>query len=52
MAFCAGFAAVGYTLRRGRRDFTSGSASVPSHFEVLVAAAYSDHAHTVLAATH
>jgi hypothetical protein len=43
------FAAVGYGMSRGRRDFTSRSATVPSRFEVLVAAGYGDHARTVLA---
>ncbi|MCW2639978.1 MAG: conserved rane protein of unknown function [Dactylosporangium sp.] len=43
------FAAVGYGLTGGRRDFTSRSATVPSRFEVLVAAAHSEHALTVLA---
>ena len=47
--FGGGFGAVRYALSGGRRDFTSRSAIVPSRFEVLVAAAYSDHAHTVLA---
>lgn len=49
MLFGGGFGAVRYALSGGRRDFTSRSAIVPSRFEVLVAAAYSDHAHTVLA---
>lgn len=43
------FAAVGFGLTRGQRDFTSRSATVPSRFEVLVAAAHSGHARTVLA---
>jgi hypothetical protein len=43
------FAAVGYAMTGGRRDFTSRSATVPSRFEVLVAAAHSDRARTVLA---
>jgi hypothetical protein len=43
------FAAVAYSMTGGRRDFTSRSATVPSRFEVLVAAAHSDHARTVLA---
>jgi hypothetical protein len=45
------FAAVGYGLTAGRRDFTSRSVTVPSRFEVLVAAGHSDHARTVLAGT-
>jgi Heat induced stress protein YflT domain len=49
VAFGGIFAAVKYGLTGGRRDFTSRSATVPSRFEVLVAAGYSDHAHTVLA---
>jgi hypothetical protein len=47
--FGGAFAAVGYGLTGGRRDFTSRSAIVPSRFEVLVAAAHSEHARTVLA---
>jgi len=49
--FGVAFSAVGYRLTRGRRDFTSRSATVPTSFEVLVAAAYGDHARTLLAAT-
>jgi hypothetical protein len=49
MLFGAGFGAVRYALSGGRRDFTSRSTVVPNRFEVLVAAPYSDHAHTVLA---
>ena len=49
LLFGGAFAAVGYALTRGRRDFTSMSATVPSRFEVLVAAGYDDHARTVLA---
>jgi hypothetical protein len=45
------FAAVGYGMTGGRRDFTSRSVTVPSRFEVLVAAGHSDHARTVLAGT-
>jgi hypothetical protein len=45
------FAAVGYAMTGGRRDFTSLSMTVPSRFEVLVAAAHSGHARTVLAGT-
>jgi hypothetical protein len=44
-------AAVRYGLTRGRRDFTSRSATVPSRLEILVAAPYADHARTVLAAS-
>jgi hypothetical protein len=43
------FAAAGYGLTAGRRDFTSRSATMPSRFEVLVATAHSGHARTVLA---
>jgi hypothetical protein len=43
------FAAVGYAMTGGRRDFTSRSATVPSHFEVLVVAAHAERAQTVLA---
>ena len=49
LLFGLGYAAIGYGLIRGRRDFTSRSAIVPSHFEVLVAGEHSDHARTVLA---
>ena len=45
------FTAVGYGLTGGRRDFTSRSATIPSRFEVLVAAEFSDHACTVLASS-
>lgn len=45
------YAAVGYGMMAGRRDFTSRSAIVPSRFEVLVAAAHSDRAHALLAAS-
>ncbi len=48
--FGGAFAAVGYGLSGGRRDFISSSATVPGRFEVLVDAAYNDHARTVLAA--
>ena len=43
------FAAVGFGLTGGRRDFTSRSATVPSRVEVLVAAAHSGRARAVLA---
>ncbi|HEV2634491.1 MAG TPA: general stress protein [Actinocrinis sp.] len=43
------YAAITYGLSAGRRDFTSRSATIPSHFEVFVAAEHSDHARTVLA---
>ncbi|WNV84826.1 general stress protein [Umezawaea sp. Da 62-37] len=43
------FGAAGYGLTRGRRDFTSLSATVPSRFEVLVADSHADRARTVLA---
>jgi CHASE2 domain-containing sensor protein len=49
LLFGLGYAAMGYGLIRGRRDFTSRSAIVPSQFEVLVAAEHSGHAHTALA---
>jgi hypothetical protein len=45
------FAAVGYGLSRGRRDFTSRSVTVASRFEVLVATAHGERARTVLADT-
>jgi hypothetical protein len=48
--FGAVFAAVGYGLTRGRRDFTSVSLTLPSRFEVVVAAAYGERARTALAA--
>lgn len=44
------FVAVGYGLTRGRRDFTSRSAIVPSRFVVLVAVEHHDHARALLAA--
>ncbi|GAA2052055.1 hypothetical protein GCM10009839_69130 [Catenulispora yoronensis] len=43
------FAAVGYGLTAGRRDFASRSAIIPGRFEVLVTADHADHARTVLA---
>jgi hypothetical protein len=43
------FAAVGYGLTAGRRDFASRSAIVPGRFEVLVSADHAEHARTVLA---
>ncbi|MFF4879452.1 general stress protein [Micromonospora sp. NPDC000668] len=46
--FGMAFAAAGYALTGGHRDFTSRSATVPSRFEVLVAAGYGDRARTVL----
>jgi hypothetical protein len=49
MVFGGIFAAVGYALTRGRRDFTSLSATVPSRYEVLVAVAYAERARTLLA---
>ena len=49
LVFGVGFAAVGFALTRGRRDFTSLSATVPSRFEVLVDAAHAQRATTVLA---
>ncbi|MBQ0894862.1 hypothetical protein KBX37_17450 [Micromonospora sp. U56] len=49
--FGMAFAAAGYALTGGRRDFTSRSATVPSRFEVLVAAGYGDRARTVLEGT-
>jgi hypothetical protein len=45
------FAAVSYGLVRGRRDFTSMSAVVPSRFDVLVAAEHSERARGILAAS-
>ena len=48
--FGAVFAAVGYAMTRGRRDFTSRSITVPSRYEVLVAATHADSARTTLAA--
>jgi hypothetical protein len=47
LVFGVGFAAIGYALTRGRRDFTSLSATVPSRFEVLVDAAHPQRATTV-----
>ena len=49
LVFGLAFAAMSYGLSRGRRDFTSRSATIPSRFEVLVATRNSDHARTVLA---
>ncbi len=49
LVFGIGFAAIGYALTRGRRDFTSLSATVPSRYEVLVDAAHGRRAHSVLA---
>lgn len=43
------FAAVGYGLTGGRRDFTSVSVTVPSRYEVVVAAAYGELARAALA---
>ena len=45
------YAAFGYGLMTGRRDFTSRSAIVPSRFEVLVALTHSDRARAALAAS-
>ena len=50
LVFGAVFAAVGYGLTRGGRDFTSVSLTQPSRFEVVVAAAYGERAQTALAA--
>ncbi len=44
------FAAIGYGMTAGRRDFTSRSAIIPSRFDVLVEVGHSGHAQTVLAA--
>jgi hypothetical protein len=49
VVFGAVFAAMGYGMTRGRRDFTSRSATVPNRFEVLVEASHADHAHAALA---
>jgi hypothetical protein len=49
MFFGAVFAAVGYAMTAGRRDFTSLRATIPSHFEVLVASAHHARAQSVLA---
>ena len=43
------FGAASYGLTRGQRDFTSLRATVPSRFEVLVAATHADQARTLLA---
>ena len=43
------FAAVGYGLTAGRRDFASRSAIVPGRFEVLVSADHAAHARAILA---
>ncbi|MEY9913226.1 hypothetical protein ABIA35_009493 [Catenulispora sp. MAP12-49] len=43
------FAAVGYGLTAGRRDFASRSAIVPGRFEVLVSADHAEHARAILA---
>jgi hypothetical protein len=45
------FGAASYGLTRGRRDFTSLRATVPSRFEVLVAT-HADRARTLLATTN
>jgi hypothetical protein len=47
--FGFGFAAVGYGMTAGRRDFTSRSVIVPSRFEVLVEAGRSERARALLA---
>ncbi|MEV6527349.1 general stress protein [Longispora sp. NPDC051575] len=52
VAFGVAFAAVGYALTRGRRDFTSSSATVPSRFEVLVSAEHAAKARAALSETH
>ena len=49
LVFGIGFAAISYAMTRGRRDFTSLSATVPSRYEVMVAAAHGQRAGTVLA---
>lgn len=49
VAFGLVFAAVGYVMTRGRRDFTSRSATIPSHFDVLVSTTHSLRARAVLA---
>lgn len=49
IVFGAVFAAASYAMTGGRRDFTSSSITVPTHFQVLVLAAHSTHARTTLA---
>ncbi|MEO5874425.1 MAG: general stress protein [Streptosporangiaceae bacterium] len=49
LLFGVGFAAVGYAMTAGRRDFTSLSATVPSKFEVLVLSDHAEQARSVLA---
>jgi hypothetical protein len=46
--FGAVFAAFGYAMTRGLRDFTSRSATIPSRFDVLVAAPHSERARAML----
>jgi hypothetical protein len=48
MIFGVVFAATGYGLASGRRDFSSSSVTVPSHYEVLVTATYGDRARALL----
>ncbi len=47
--FWGAFAAINYATSAGRRDFTSLSVTVPSAYEVLVAAEHSERARSVLA---
>ncbi|MEU7785581.1 general stress protein [Amycolatopsis sp. NPDC049159] len=49
LVFGAVFAVIGYGMTRGRRDFTSRSATVPTRFDVLVETAHADHARAALA---
>ncbi|MCX5066037.1 hypothetical protein OOJ91_09090 [Micromonospora lupini] len=49
VAFGLVFAAVGYAMTRGRGDFTSRSATIPSHFDVMVSTTHSLRAQAVLA---
>lgn len=42
------FAAIGYAMTAGRRDFTSRSGIVPSQYQVLVLAEHADRARSVL----
>jgi hypothetical protein len=48
--FWGAFGAIDYAMTGGRRDFTSLSETVPSTYEVLVAATHGERARSVLAA--
>lgn len=51
IAIGVGFAALGYAMSRGQRDFTSVSQVVPSKFEILCEHKVAAEARTLLAAT-